>query len=50
MYYSEKADDKSDIFIHQSKNLFKKKNNFNEYFLHQNQIILKRHNLDNEVI
>ena len=50
MYHFEKADDKFDVFICWSENLFKKKNNFNEYFLHQNQTVLKRHNFDDKVI
>ena len=50
MYYSEKVSDKSDILTHQSKNLFKKKNNSDKHFLHQNQIVLKKHNLDDKVI
>ena len=49
MYHSEKADDKSDIFIHQSENLSKKRNNSDECFLHQNQIVLKKHNFNDEV-
>ena len=49
MYCSEKISNKSDILIHQSENLSKKRDNFNEYHLHQNQIVLKRHNLDKTV-
>ena len=50
MYHSEKTDDKSDILICQSENLFKKRNNFDKHLLYQNQIILKRHNFNDKII
>ena len=49
MYYSEKADDKSDTLICWSEDFFKKRNNSDKCLLHQNQTVLKRYNFDDEV-